>query len=125
MSLANGSGAGKSSYERSSHGGSFFERLDDLFAVETPVLDENLARVTPPDDYPSQVDTGHIALKRIRIQRRPAAFWIELHTQALNERIVRVITSKSEYLLCRDSLRLSMLLDHHFVSGDFLYPGLE
>src|SRR6266403_2678627 len=64
---------------------SFRQRLNDLLPVESPVFDEDFAGVSASDNYARKVDSRHIALQRMRIQRRPAALWIKLHTKALDK----------------------------------------
>src|SRR6266851_5099306 len=59
--------------------------LNNLLPVETAVFDENLAGVPASDNHARKVDSRHVALQRIRIQRRPTAFRIELHAQALDK----------------------------------------
>src|SRR5260370_37385973 len=61
------------------------QSLNNLLTVETAVFDENLAGVPASDDYARKVDSRHIALQRMRIQRRPAAFRIELHAEAFDK----------------------------------------
>src|SRR5260370_11788292 len=73
--------------------------LNDLLPVEAPVFNEYLAGVPAADDHPRQVDSPHIALQRIVIQRRPAALRIELHPEALDQRKFRFISADLAYLL--------------------------
>src|SRR6266851_809345 len=59
--------------------------LNDLFPVKAPVFDEDLAGVPASDNHARKVDSRHIALQRIRIQRRSAALRIELHAEAFDK----------------------------------------
>src|SRR5256885_13261982 len=61
-------------------------RSNDLLPVEAPVFDENFASMPSADHHAGQMDPRNIALERIRIQRRLAAFRIKPHAQAFNER---------------------------------------
>src|SRR6266851_7363381 len=106
-SLANAFWASKSGSRNFPRCISLGQCLNDLLPVEAPVFDEYLAGVPPADDHPRQVDSGHIALQRIGIQRRPAALRIELHPEALDERKVRVISGE------RSEEHTSELQSHH------------
>src|SRR6267142_5382627 len=77
---------------------SCFQSFNDLFPMKSPVLDEDFARVAPAGDYARQMHPWHIALQRLRIEFRFAAFRIELHSQALNERVVWVVSGQREDL---------------------------
>src|SRR5882762_11885994 len=94
MSLANEFGASKFGLCVSLPCGSRLQCLNDLLAVEAPVFYENLAGVPSADHHSRQMDARHIALQRIRIQRRPAAFRIQLHAQALDEREIGVVAGQ-------------------------------
>src|SRR5256885_16745882 len=85
-SLANDFGSGKSGLGTASQGRSYRQCLNDLLPVEAPVFDENFASMPSADHHAGQMDPRNIALERIRIQRRLAAFRIKPHAQAFNER---------------------------------------
>src|SRR6266852_9416117 len=96
-SLTNDFGAGKSGLGAAFSCPSCSQCLNDLLPVEAPVFDENFAGVPPADDHSREMDARHIALQRIRIQRRFAAFRIKLHAQALDEREIGVVAGQREH----------------------------
>src|SRR5260370_31970028 len=96
-SLTNDFGAGKSGLGAAFSCPSRSQCLDDLLPVEAPVFDENFAGVPPADDHSREMDARHIALQRIRIQRRFAAVRIELHTQVFNERAIGMVAGQREH----------------------------
>src|ERR1700684_1377825 len=49
-----------------------FNILCDLTAVETAILNENFVGPRTSDDYSSEVETGYVALQRLRIAGRTA-----------------------------------------------------
>src|ERR1700733_9359697 len=65
------------------HGGSAGEFgldiLGDLTAMESAVLDENLVSAHAGNDHSGEVETGDIALQRLRIARRAAVFPFHLY----------------------------------------------
>ena len=61
------------------------ERLDNLFAVESPVLDEDFSRVTPTNHDACQMNSRNVALQRIWIKRGLARYGIKMNSQALDE----------------------------------------
>src|SRR5689334_10932512 len=93
--------------------------------MKASVFDEDFAGMPPPDDHPCQVDSRHIALQRVRIQRWSSAFGVELHTQTLDERKIRVVAGQGEHMFCRKPLSLPMLLNHYFVLGELLNAGIK
>src|SRR5439155_22323073 len=95
-SLANRSGASKSGSNPISQRTSRAQCLNNLFPVEAAVFDEYLPRVPPADNHSRQIDPGHVTLPRVRIQRRLAAFWIQLHAQTVNEREIGLIPAQRE-----------------------------
>src|SRR5437868_15361551 len=54
---------------RSTGGAARRQRFNDLLPVKSPVLDEDLSRVASPNDYAAQMNSGHIALECIGIER--------------------------------------------------------
>jgi len=54
--------------------------LDNLFAVEAPVLDEDFARVSPANHDSCQMNSRNIALQRVGVKRRLARYGIEVHS---------------------------------------------
>src|SRR5690349_13773553 len=117
---------GQTSYLPASfHTDSFLQRFDDLFPMKTPILDENLPRVTPSDYHSRQINPRHIAFVRVRVERGPFALWIELHPHALHKRKIRVISRQREYLFCGNPLCLRVILHYHFVFGDFLNTRVQ
>ena len=79
------------------------QRIDNLFAMEPAVLDENLAGVLTANHHAGQVKSRHIALKRLGIEGRLACFWIEANSKTLDERKVWVVSRQRKYLACGDS----------------------
>src|SRR5216683_3415480 len=125
MSLANDFGASKFGLGDDSPCRSHRQRLDDLLPVEAPVFDENLAGVPPANDHARQMDSRHIALKRVRIQRRLAAFRIEPHTQTFYEREIGVVAGQREHASRRQFLLTGSIFDHDFLARDLLDARLE
>src|SRR5216683_6274833 len=124
-SLTNDLEAGKSGLGVASPCPSCRQCLNDLLPVEAPVFDEYFAGVPPADDLSGQMDARHIALQRIRIQRRFAAFRIKLHAQALDEREIGVVAGQREHASRRQSLLTGSIFDHDFLICDLLHARLE
>src|SRR5260370_11313294 len=99
--------------------------LDDLLPVEAPVFDKNFAGVPPADDHSGQREARHIALQRIRIQRRFAAFRIKPHTPAFNDREVGMVAGQREHASRGQSLLTGAIFDHNFLIRDLLHARLE
>src|ERR1700722_8011811 len=102
------------------------ESIDNLFPVESPILDEDLPGETPADDYASQVNSRHVALQRIRINRGTLRIRVQLDSQALNEIVVGVVPSQQKHSLCRQArLDAGFVHDDDFGRRDFFYLGLK
>src|SRR5256885_17260323 len=86
-------------------------RSNDLLPVEAPVFDENFASMPSADHHAGQMDPRNIALERIRIQRRLAAFRIKPHAQAFNEREIGMVAGEREHPSRRQSLFAGPILD--------------
>src|SRR5437588_697923 len=123
--LANDFGTSKSGLGAASPRRSRRQCLNDLLPVEAPVFDENLASMPPADDHARQMDPWHIALERIRIQRRLATFRIESHTQAFHEREIGMVAGQREHVSRGQSLLTGSIFDKHFVLRDLLHVRLE
>src|ERR1700722_1640576 len=80
------------------------ERLDDLFPMKTPVLDEDLARMPAANHHARQIDPRNIALQRGGIEIRLPRFGVKPNAEALDEFEVRVIPRQCEHLLGRNAL---------------------
>src|SRR5690348_14251911 len=65
------------------------DRGDDLVAVETPVLDEDLVRVVAGDDHAGNEDPWHRRLERFRIVFRNPGLWVDRNALRLEEIRVR------------------------------------
>ena len=57
------------------------ERIDDLLAVESAVLDENLAGETSANNHSGQMNPGNVAFQRVRVKRRLTRFRVEASRQ--------------------------------------------
>src|SRR5712664_181806 len=104
---------------------SFLQSLDDLFPMQPAVFDENLSSMPTAGDYAREMNSWHVALQRPGIEFWFAAFRIELHPQALNEGVVRMIAGQRENLPCRQSFFAGSVLDHDFAGRDLFDPGLK
>src|SRR5260370_28975601 len=93
--------------------------------MEASVFDENLASMPSADDHSGQMDSRHIALERIRIQRRFAAFRIKPHAQAFNEREIGMVAGQREHAPRGQSLLTVSIFDHDFFLRDALHARLE
>src|SRR4029077_16004815 len=76
----------------------------DLRAMESAVLDEDLAGVHPRDQHAGQINACPLTLQRFRIQHGPPRFWIEVNAVAQQEIRVGVISGhrKDEVVLHAD-----------------------
>src|SRR5690348_12094094 len=102
-----------------------FQRFNDLLPVKTSVFDEDFARVPPANDHSSQMNSWNIAFQRVGIKRRFSRFRIELHAQALDKRIVRMVAGQGKDLLGRQASLARPVLHHNLVARDFYYACLE
>jgi hypothetical protein len=66
--------------------------LDNHLPVEPPVLNENLAGMPSANHHSSKVQPLYVALQRVRIQFWLAAVVIQLHSQTLDELVVRMVS---------------------------------
>src|SRR2546427_12770980 len=101
---------------------SSFQSFDDLLPMQPAVFDENLSRMTTAGDYPREMNPWHIAFQRFGIEFWFAAFRVELHPQALDESVVRMIAGQRENLSCRQSFFTGSVHDHDFLSRDLFDP---
>src|SRR5882724_5829697 len=104
---------------------SSFQSFNDLFPMQSPVFDENFARVAPVRDYARQMNPWHIALQRLGIEFRFAAFRIELHSQALNESVVRMIAGQREDLSRGQSPFTGSAFDNDFLGRNLFDAGFK
>src|SRR3981189_3111246 len=93
---------------------SSLQSFDDLFPVQPAVFDENLSRMATAGDYARKINSWHVALQRLGIEVWFAAFRIESHPQALNERVVRMIPGQRKNLSRRQPFFTGSVLDHDF-----------
>ena len=77
------------------------------------------------DHHAGQMDPRNIALERIRIQRRLAAFRVKPHAQAFNEREIGMVAGEREHPSRRQSLFAGPILYKNFFIGDPLHARLE
>src|SRR5882762_4204457 len=99
--------------------------FDDLFPMQPAVFDEDLSRMATAGDYAREMNPWHIALQSLGIEFWFAAFRIELHPQALNESVVRMIAGQRKNLPCRQSFFTGSVLDLDFLSRDPFDPGFK
>src|SRR6267143_3309184 len=104
---------------------SSLQSFDDLFPMQPAVFDENLSRMATAGDYAREMNPWHIALQSLGIEVWFAAFRIELHPQALNESVVRMIPGQRENLPCRQSFFTGSILDDDFLSRDLFDPRFK
>src|SRR5882724_4629474 len=97
----------------------------NLLPVKAPVLDKNLPGVAAAHHYSRQMNSWHIALKRIRIQLWLARHRIELHAQAFDEPVVRVIPRERKNVFRGDAALALWSLHHHGVASKLLHCGVE
>src|ERR1700736_6449041 len=81
--------------------------------------------MTPANHYARQVNPRNVALQRIGIQSRLARNRIEMHSQALNELKVGVVSGQGEYLLRGEPLFTSVIADDYFLRSDLLHSRLK
>src|SRR5713101_8887251 len=125
MSLANAFWASKSGSRSFPRCSSLRQRLNDLLPVEAPVFDEYLAGVPPADNHSGQMDPRHIALQRIRIKRRLAAFGIEPYTKFFEEGKIGMVAGQREHASRRQSQLTGSIFDNDFLIRDLLHARLE
>src|SRR6266404_5157965 len=104
---------------------SYLQSFYDLLTMQPSVFDENLSGVAAAGDYAREMNPWHIALQRLGMKFWFAAFRIELHPQALNESVVRMISGQREHLSRRQSFFTGSVLDDNFVFRDLFDAGFK
>src|SRR3974390_1410442 len=77
----------------------------DQLAVEASILDENLVRLRARDNHPGHVDSGHVALQRLRIATRTELLRGQLDPDAAEKVVIRMVSRESEYVVVVDARR--------------------
>src|SRR5580700_3813790 len=74
------------------------KRGDDLLAVKAAIFDENFAGVDPADDHAGEIQTGNIALERLRIESGFIGLRIELHAELAQEIEIGMVAGENKDL---------------------------
>src|SRR6266404_131752 len=101
------------------------QALDDLLPMQPAVFDENFSGVAAARNHSRKMNPWHIAFQRLGIEFGFAAFRIELHPQALNKSVVRMISGQREDLSRRQSFFTGSVLDDNFVFRDLFDAGFK